>query len=101
MLRNKMGRGPCGEQIAKLTLLARVLYKAVLGVHYKRQEQKAAGQLPVRPTIRIGYARVSTSERTLSMRPLWLNLMYSSDQSVQLTPRYHLSKLRCNSWRAP
>jgi hypothetical protein len=24
-----------------------VLYTAVLGVHFKRQEQKAAGQLPI------------------------------------------------------
>jgi hypothetical protein len=38
---------PSREQIEEVTLLARVLYKAVLGVHYKRQEQKAAGQLPI------------------------------------------------------
>ena len=30
-----------------ITLLARVLYKAVLGVHFKRREQQATGQLPI------------------------------------------------------
>ncbi len=46
-LQNELGRVPTREQIEEVTLLARVLYKAVLGVHFKRQEQKAAGQLPI------------------------------------------------------
>jgi hypothetical protein len=46
-LQNELGRVPTREQIEEVTLLARVLYKAVLGVHYKRQEQKTAGQLPI------------------------------------------------------
>jgi hypothetical protein len=27
--------------------LARVMYKAILGLHYKRQEQKKSGQLAI------------------------------------------------------
>ena len=46
-LRNELGRAPTREQIEDVTLLARVLYKAVLGLHYKRREQRAAGQLPI------------------------------------------------------
>ena len=46
-LHNELGHVPSREQIEEVTLLARVLYKAVLGVHFKRQEQKATGQLPI------------------------------------------------------
>ena len=46
-LQNELGRVPSREQIEEVTLLARVLYKAVLGTHFKRQEQKASGQLPI------------------------------------------------------
>ncbi len=46
-LRHETGRVPTREQIEEVTLLARVLYKAVLGVHFKRREQRAAGQLPI------------------------------------------------------
>ena len=35
------------EEIEQVFLLARVLYKAVLGLHYKRQEQKKTGQLAI------------------------------------------------------
>jgi hypothetical protein len=35
------------EEIEQTFLLARVLYKAVLGLHYKRQEQKKSGQLAI------------------------------------------------------
>jgi len=44
-LQNELGRVPKEEEIEQVTLLARVLYKAVLGLHYKRQEQKKVGQL--------------------------------------------------------
>ena len=44
-LQNELGRVPKEEEIEQVTLLARVLYKAVLGLHYKRQEQKKARQL--------------------------------------------------------
>ena len=46
-LRDELGRTPTREQIEDVTLLARVLYKAVLGLHFKRREQQAAGQLPI------------------------------------------------------
>ncbi len=46
-LQDELGHTPTREQIEDVTLLARVLYKAVLGVHFKRREQQAAGQLPI------------------------------------------------------
>jgi hypothetical protein len=44
-LQNELGRVPNVEEIDQVFLLARVLYKAVLGLHYKRQEQKKQGQI--------------------------------------------------------
>ncbi len=44
-LHNELGRVPKQEEIEQVFLLARVMYKAVLGLHYKRKEQKKAGQL--------------------------------------------------------
>jgi hypothetical protein len=44
-LQSELGRVPKREKIDQAFLLARVLYKAVLGLHYKRQEQKKQGQL--------------------------------------------------------
>jgi hypothetical protein len=38
---------PSREQVEEVTLLARVLYKAVLGVHFTRKQQQASGQLPI------------------------------------------------------
>ncbi len=46
-LQNELGRVPKEEEIEQVTLLARVMYKAVLGLHYKRKEQKKAGQLAI------------------------------------------------------
>ena len=46
-LHNELGRVPKKEEIEQVFLLARVLYKAVLGMHYKRQEQKKSGQLAI------------------------------------------------------
>ena len=46
-LRDELGRVPRENEIDQVFLLARVLYKAVLGLHYKRQEQKRAGQLAI------------------------------------------------------
>ncbi len=46
-LQNELGRVPTREQVEEVTLLARVLYKAVLGVHFKRRAQRSAGQLPI------------------------------------------------------
>jgi hypothetical protein len=46
-LHDELGRVPKTEEIEQMFLLARVLYKAVLGLHYKRQEQKKSGQLAI------------------------------------------------------
>jgi hypothetical protein len=46
-LQNELGRVPKEEEIEQVTMLARVMYKAVLGLHYKRKEQKKAKQLAI------------------------------------------------------
>jgi hypothetical protein len=43
-LRDEYGRVPTEDDIDKVYHLTRVMYKAVLGLHYKRQEQKRSGQ---------------------------------------------------------
>ena len=44
-LHDELGRVPKEEEINQVFLLSRVMYKAILGLHYKRQEQKKNGQL--------------------------------------------------------
>jgi hypothetical protein len=44
-LQNEYGRVPSEEEINLVFHLTRVMYKAVLGLHYKRLEQKKSGQL--------------------------------------------------------
>jgi hypothetical protein len=46
-LQNELGRVPKEEEINQVFLLSRVLYKAVLGLHFKRHEQKKQGQLAI------------------------------------------------------
>jgi hypothetical protein len=46
-LHDELGRVPKQEEIEQVFLLARVMYKAILGLHYKRQEQKQSGQLAI------------------------------------------------------
>jgi hypothetical protein len=46
-LRDELGRVPKKEEIDRVFLLTRVMYKAVLGLHFKRQEQKKSGQLAI------------------------------------------------------
>ena len=46
-LHSELGRVPTQEEIDKVFLLTKVMYKAVLGLHYKRKEQKQAGQLAI------------------------------------------------------
>lgn len=46
-LRDELGRVPKENEIEQVFLMARVLYKAVLGLHYKRQEQKKHCQLAI------------------------------------------------------
>jgi hypothetical protein len=46
-LHDELGRVPTEEEINDVFLMARVMYKAVLGLHYKRQVQKKQGQLAI------------------------------------------------------
>lgn len=46
-LHSELGRVPKKEEIERVFLLTRVMYKAVLGLHFKRQEQKKTGQLAI------------------------------------------------------
>ncbi|MGH8654239.1 MAG: hypothetical protein ACREUI_07640 [Burkholderiales bacterium] len=46
-LHDEVGRVPKKEEIERVFLLTRVMYKAVLGLHLKRQEQKRTGQLAI------------------------------------------------------
>ena len=46
-LHDELGRVPKEEEINQVFLLSRVMYKAILGLHYKRQEQKKHGQLAI------------------------------------------------------
>ena len=43
-LQAELGRVPKEAEINQVFLLARVMYKAVLGLHFQRQQQKQAGQ---------------------------------------------------------
>jgi hypothetical protein len=44
-LHDELGRVPTSKEIEQVFLLTRVMYKAVLGLHYRRKEQRRAGQL--------------------------------------------------------
>jgi len=44
-LQDEYQRVPSSEEIEHVFHLTRVMYKAVLGLHYRRQEQKRSGQL--------------------------------------------------------
>ncbi len=46
-LQSELGRVPRQEEIEQTFLTARVLYKAILGLHFRRQEQKKSGQLAI------------------------------------------------------
>jgi hypothetical protein len=46
-LQDELGRVPKEEEINQVFLLSRVMYKAILGLHYKRKEQKRNGQLAI------------------------------------------------------
>jgi hypothetical protein len=46
-LHDEYGRVPTEDEINKVFHLTRVMYKAVLGLHYRRQEQKKSGQLAI------------------------------------------------------
>ena len=46
-LQDEIERVPKEEEINRVFLLSRVMYKAVLGLHFKRREQKKQGQLAI------------------------------------------------------
>ncbi len=46
-LHHELGRVPKEEEVDQIFLLTRVMYKAVLGLHYKRKEQIQSGQLAI------------------------------------------------------
>ena len=46
-LRDELGRVPRQEEIEQVFLLTRVMYKAVLGLHYTRKEREKTGQLAI------------------------------------------------------
>jgi hypothetical protein len=46
-LQDELGRVPTEKEITQVFCLTRVMYKAVLGLHFKRQEQKKAKQLAI------------------------------------------------------
>ena len=46
-LLDELGRAPTNTEIERFTLAARVLYKAVLGLHFERKIQKQRGQLAI------------------------------------------------------
>jgi hypothetical protein len=46
-LYDELGRVPTREEIDKYSRVARVLYKAVLGLHFERRHQKKNGQIPL------------------------------------------------------
>jgi len=46
-LHDELGRVPTPKEIDQVFFLTRVMYKAVLGTHYWRKEQKKEGQLAI------------------------------------------------------
>ena len=46
-LHDELGRVPTQQEIEQVFLLTRVMYKAVLGLHYRRKEQRQTGQLAI------------------------------------------------------
>src|SRR5688572_1900899 len=72
-LQDELGRVPKETEINQVFMLTRVMYKAVLGLHFKRREQKKQGQLAIfrREAVHamlIGYARVSKNEQNLDLQ---------------------------------
>ena len=46
-LQRELGRVPKTEEIDQVFLMARVMYKTVLGLHFQHREQKQKGQLAI------------------------------------------------------
>jgi hypothetical protein len=47
VLHNELGRVPTQKEIDHFFLLTKVMWKTVLGLHYRRKEQKQSGQLAI------------------------------------------------------
>ena len=43
----ELGRKPTSTEVERFYLAARVLYTAILCLHFERQKQKETGQLPI------------------------------------------------------
>ncbi len=46
-LLDELGRKPTEQEVSRYFVAAKVLYKAVLGLHFERQQQKRNGQLAI------------------------------------------------------
>ena len=46
-IQDETGKAPTEEQINQVFFLSRVMWKAVLGLHYERRKQKRQGQLAI------------------------------------------------------
>jgi hypothetical protein len=46
-IQDETGRVPTEQEIDQVFFLTRVMYKAVLGLHFKRNKQKQKGQLAI------------------------------------------------------
>jgi hypothetical protein len=46
-IQDETGKAPTEEQINQVFFLSRVMWKAVLGLHYERKRQKEEGQLAI------------------------------------------------------
>jgi hypothetical protein len=46
-IQDETGKAPTEEQIDQVFFLSRVMWKAVLGLHYERKKQKEEGQLAI------------------------------------------------------
>jgi hypothetical protein len=47
VLHNELGRVPTQKEIDQVFFLTKVMWKTVLGLHYRRKEQKQSGQLAI------------------------------------------------------
>jgi hypothetical protein len=46
-IQDETGKAPSEEEINQVFFLSRVMWKAVLGLHYERRKQKSEGQLAI------------------------------------------------------
>src|SRR3569833_2210783 len=68
-LHDELGRVPKQEEIEQVFLMAKVMYKAVLGLHFKRKEQKKSGQLAIFKLPYADWLRTSINQRAEPRSP--------------------------------